>query len=104
MRLVEISRAKFPLAVHVVKYEDVVGAFEPTVKDLLAFLDLPWDEAVRDYATTAKGRAIGTPSASQVVRPLYGTARGKWRNYRRFLEPQLPALESWVRAFGYEPS
>ena len=32
------------------------------------------------------------------------SARGKWHNYRRFLEPYLPMLEPWVRAFGYAPS
>jgi hypothetical protein len=45
---------------------------------------------------------IATPSASQVVKPLYMSSRGKWLNYRRFLEPVLPVLEPWVAAFGYE--
>jgi hypothetical protein len=39
-----------------------------------------------------------------VVKPLYTTASGKWRNYRRFMEPVLPTLEPWVAAFGYEAS
>jgi tetratricopeptide (TPR) repeat protein len=104
MGLVSASRAKFPLAVHEVRYEAVVSDFDATVGAVLAFLSLPWDDAVRDYADTAKTRAIGTPSASQVVLPLYSTAQGKWRNYRSFLEPVLPVLEPWVRRFGYEPS
>jgi tetratricopeptide (TPR) repeat protein len=104
MTLVRQTRAKFPLDVHEVKYEAVVGDFEPTVRALLSFLGLPWDEAVRGYAETAKKRPIGTPSATQVVRPLYATAQGKWRNYRDFLAPHLAALEPWARAFGYAPS
>lgn len=104
MRLVQASRAKLPLAVHEVRYESVVGDFDATVRDLLTFLGLPWDETVRSYAETAKGRAIGTPSASQVVQPLYATAKGKWRNYRPFLEPLLPVLAPWVATFGYEPA
>jgi hypothetical protein len=104
MALVRACRAKLPLDVHEVRYEAVVSDFDATVGRLLAFMKLPWDEAVRNYAATAKARSIATPSASQVVLPLYATAQGKWRNYRSFLEPVLPTLEPWVRAFGYEGS
>jgi tetratricopeptide (TPR) repeat protein len=104
MRLVQTCRAKLPLDVHEARYESVVTDFDGTVKSLLAFLGLPWDDAVRGYAETAKRRVIATPSAAQVVRPLYTTSQGKWRNYRRFLEPVLPVLEPWVAAFGYDAS
>jgi hypothetical protein len=104
MRLVRACRAKLPLSVHEVRYEAVVSDFDATVGSVLGFLGVAWDDAVRNYAETAKTRAIGTPSASQVVQPLYATAQGKWRNYRSFLEPVLPALEPWVRVFDYEPS
>lgn len=104
MKLVGGCRVKLPLAVHEVRYEAVISDFDATVGGVLEFLGVPWDDGVRNYAETAKTRAIGTPSASQVVQPLYATAQGKWRNYRSFLEPVLPVLEPWVRAFGYEPS
>ena len=76
----------------------------PAIGALLGYLGLAWDDTVRDYAATAKGRTINTPSASQVVQPLYSSAQGKWRKYRHFLEPHLGVLEPWVRAFGYAPS
>jgi tetratricopeptide (TPR) repeat protein len=101
MRLVEVSRGKLSLHLHAVKYEDVVTRFEATTRDVLAFLDLEWDERVRGYADTARQRTIATPSAAQVVRPLYASARGKWRNYRKYLEPWLPTLTPWVEHFGY---
>lgn len=104
MRLVRACQSKLPLTVHEVRYEAVVSDFDATVGGVLEFLGVPWDDAVRNYAETAKTRAIGTPSASQVVQPLYGTAQGKWQNYRSFLQPVLPVLEPWVRSFGYEPS
>lgn len=104
MALIQASRAKLALDVHEVRYESVISDFEGTTRALLSFLGLEWSEAVRNYAETAKSRAIGTPSAAQVVRPLYRTAEGRWRNYRRFLEPHLARLEPWVRALGYPPA
>jgi hypothetical protein len=104
MRLVQTCRAKLPIDVCEVRYEAVIGDFDASVGALLSFLGLPWDDAVRGYAETAKRRVIATPSASQVVQPLYTSSRGKWLNYRRFLEPVLPVLEPWVAAFGYEAS
>jgi tetratricopeptide (TPR) repeat protein len=102
MRLVEASRRRLALRLHVVRYEDLVGSFEATARSLLGFLGLEWDERVRQHTATARRRTIGTPSAAQVVLPIYASARGKWRNYREFLEPHLPALEPWVRAYGYD--
>lgn len=104
MGLVRACRAKLPLDVCEIKYERVVTDFVGAVGSLLSYLGLAWDDAVLGYAETARKRVIATPSATQVVQPLYSSAKGKWRNYRRFLEPVLPTLEPWVAAFGYEAS
>ena len=103
MRLVEVCRAKLPLQIHVVRYEDVITHFERTVSHALAFLELDWSEGVRRHTETAKKRTINTPSAAQVVRPLYGSARGRWRNYAGYLKPYFPVLMPWVQALGYDP-
>jgi tetratricopeptide (TPR) repeat protein len=102
MRLLEASRNRLPLRLRAVKYEDLVTNFEATVRGLLAFLGLEWDEGVRRYSETARTRTIQTPSAAQVVRPLYTSSCGRWRNYREFLGPYLPALTPWVKSLGYE--
>jgi hypothetical protein len=104
MGLVRVCRERLPLDVHEVRHEAVVGDFDAAVGALLSFLGLTWDDAVRGYAETARRRVIATPSAAQVVQPLYTSSQGKWRNYRRFLAPVLPVLDPWVAAFGYEPS
>ena len=104
MTLVATCRAKLPLDLHVFKYEALLADFDAEVAALLAFLGLDWQDAVRDYATTARARSIGTPSATQVVQPIYRSAQGKWRRYRRFIEAQLPTLAPWVDAFGYPAS
>ena len=101
MRLVRLSREKFPLRVHVIRYEDVLADFEGSIRGVVGFLGLDWDENLRGYADTARRRTIATPSAAQVVQPLYRGAQGKWRHYRRFLEPYLATLAPWLEEFGY---
>ena len=101
MRLGRASRDKFPLRVYELRYEALISDFDGTVKDALSFLGLEWDEAVRNYAQTARQRIIATPSAPQVVEPLYASSQGKWRNYAKELGPYLPALKPWVEAYGY---
>ena len=101
MRLGQAARKKFRLRVHEVRYEEVVSDFDATLKGALSFLDLDWDDRVRNYPDTARKRVIATPSAPQVVEPLYASSQGKWRNYANELAPYLPSLEPWVNAFGY---
>jgi hypothetical protein len=38
-----------------------------------------------------------------VIKPIYVSAVGRWRNYERLLEPALKTLEPFVREFGYSP-
>jgi hypothetical protein len=102
MRLGEAARARLPLRLHVLRYEDVVGDFRPTITSLLEFLGLTWNEDVTKYADAANRRHIRTPSATQVIQPLYRSSLGQWRHYARQLEPVMPILDPWVRAFGYQ--
>ena len=104
MTLVATCRAKLPLNLHVFKYESLIDDFDSEVKPLLEFLGLEWHDSVREFAATAKARTINTPSAAQVVQPIYRTAHGKWQKYRRQLQAHLPTLEPWVQAFDYRPS
>jgi len=101
MGLVDQSRRLLPLQMHQIRYEDVVAQFEIQIGNLLAFLDLPWDDAVRNHTETARRRVVNTPSATQVVRPLYTSSVGKWRQYEPQLAPVLGTLQPWVAAFGY---
>jgi hypothetical protein len=102
MCLAQAAHAAFPLQVHEVRYEALTADFDATVKAALSFLGLAWSDNVRDYAATARGRRIATPSAPQVVEPLYASSQGKWRNYANELAPFQPALAPWVKTFGYD--
>jgi len=92
-----------PLPIHVLRYESLIESFEDTARPLLAFLGLPWEEALRHHTRTARQRGrINTPSYDQVTQPLYKSAMGRWHRYREAMEPVLPLLRPWVRHFGYE--
>lgn len=87
--------------IHQVRYEDLVEDTEREARRLLAFLGLDWDPRVLDVQATAKRRRINTPSYHQVARPIYGDARERWRRYAKQLEPVMPQLELYIRAFSY---
>ncbi len=103
MRLGEAARKRLPLRLLMLRYEDVVDDFRSSIGGVLEFLELEWTDDVTKYAEAASQRNIRTPSATQVIQPLYRTSIGQWRHYAHQLEPVMPILDRWVRAFGYEP-
>ena len=98
----ERCRDVMPLDVHVVRYEGMVEDLEGEARALLDHLGLPWDPAVLDHERTAQGRGtILTPSYSQVIKPLYREASGRWERYREQMAPVLPILAPWALRLGY---
>lgn len=95
-------RRGLPLRVHELRYETLVQDAEPAVRELIDFLELPWDERVLDHRRAAAGRGvISTPSYNQVTQSLYGHASGRWTRYREQLAPVLPVLMPWAERLGY---
>jgi tetratricopeptide (TPR) repeat protein len=93
-----------PLAVHRQRYEDLVNEYEGSMREIIGFLGLDWDDRVLDHRSGQQGREITTPSYQQVSQPLYTRSIGRWQNYARQLEPFLPDLDPWIQRFGYAPS
>jgi tetratricopeptide (TPR) repeat protein len=104
MKIGDVCRDRLPLAIHTVRYEDVIGDMQAAATGVLEFLGLNWEEQILDYREQARTRWITTPSAEQVIEPLHSSSIGKWRNYETHMKPVLPMLEPWVEKFGYEPS
>ncbi len=102
MSLYAGCREKLPLRFHQVRYEDVVQDLEGAARALAAFLDMPFEPAMLDFAATARGRDITTPSARQVIEPLYTRSVGRWRAYAAHLAPVMPVLSHWAQRFGYQ--
>lgn len=76
-----------PGKIHRVRYESAVTDLEGEVRHLLDYLGLPFDAACLRFHENP--RAVHTPSAPQVRRPINSEGLGFWRNY----EPWLGALK-----------
>ncbi|MEH3158302.1 MAG: sulfotransferase [Sphingomonas taxi] len=88
--MMELWDERLPGHVHPLRYEDLVTDTEATVRAMLAYLDLPFDPAC--LAPHANARAVRTPSAEQVRRPIHAQALDHWRHYEPWLGPLKAGL------------
>ena len=68
----------------------MVADLESQAQRIIAYCGLPWDERCLSFHRTE--RPIRTASATQVRKPIYRSAVGRWRVYEDQLEPLLTAL------------
>ena len=90
VRLIDHLKAKSPDAIATVRYEDLVEDPEPNLRDILAHLELEWDESLLEFHK--KRRNIRTPSAEQVRQPLNRKGMGTWKPYDAWLGPLRATL------------
>jgi len=84
------------------KYEDLIDDFETHISGILDFLEVKWDENIKNYRHTAfKREKINTPSSSQVVQPLYKSSINKWKNYEKYFNNSNQYLDKWMKYFNY---
>ncbi|MGZ5984369.1 MAG: sulfotransferase [Caulobacteraceae bacterium] len=73
-----------------VQHEDVIDDLEGSVRRILDYCGLPFEEAcIRFHENT---RAVRTPSSEQVRRPIFRDGLDQWRSYEPWLEPLKAAL------------
>ncbi len=73
-----------------VHYEDVVSDLETQVRRMLAFCELPFEEACLNFHETE--RAVRTPSSEQVRQPIYKSGVDQWTHYAPWLDPLRDVL------------
>jgi tetratricopeptide (TPR) repeat protein len=96
------SRDAVPQAIHSVVYERLTADPRAELRPALEFLGLDWSDQLLDHQATARSRGlITTASYDQVVQPLSRVPSGRWRRYRKHLEPVLPVLLPWANRLGY---
>lgn len=91
-----------PGAVHRVINERLIDDPEGEVRRLLDFIGVPFDPACLDFHRNT--RAVRTPSAEQVRRPINRDGVDYWRHYEAWLSPMKqalgPALDHWDKPHG----
>ena len=72
-----------PTPMYEVTYEELVEDQERISRELIEYVDLPWDDRCLDFHETR--RAVRTASNWQVRQPIYRSARKRWKNYEKDL-------------------
>lgn len=89
-RLMAHWKKLFGSALYSFDYAGFVTAQRAATESLLAYCDLPWDEACMDFH--AAPSVVRTASVWQVRRPLYRSSLGRARHYEAQLAPVRAAL------------
>lgn len=89
-RLVAHWRGSFGEAMHEVEYEALVKSPASVGAGVARYCGLDWQEQAVDVHKSAS--VSYTASAAQIRRPIYGSSSGRWRHYRKHLEPLVRAL------------
>ena len=79
-----------PGLIKTIVYEEVVDNVETCARELLEFLNLPWDPACLSFHES--DRPVKTASVTQVRKPVYRTSIEKWRRYGERMQPLVDAL------------
>ena len=82
-RLTAHWQQALPLRMMDIDYEAIVSDLEGQSRRLIDFLGLEWHPACLSFHETP--REVMTASAWQVRQPIYDTAIGRWKHYRRHL-------------------
>lgn len=89
-RLMNHWRACFGETLCEIAYEELVRTPAQVGARVAAYCGLEWSERAVEVHTRAQVSL--TASAAQVRRPIYGSSAGRWRRYRKHLEPLVQAL------------
>ena len=83
------------------RYEEVVANLEAEGRRVTGFLGLSWHENQVAFREKTQGKFVFSPTFSEVAKPVYQRAVGRWQNYAEDLAPFQEKLDSYCRALGY---
>lgn len=85
LRLMDHWKSVLDMPILEIKYEHLIDDQEHWTRELLAFCDLPWEDACLRFHEAE--RTTVTASYDQVRRPMYRSSVARWKHYERYLEP-----------------
>jgi tetratricopeptide (TPR) repeat protein len=98
----QMIKSRLPNPFLEVRYEEMVDDLPAIARRTLEFLEVPWNDQVLDFQKHSQNKLVRSPTYADVRKPVTKRAVGRWRNYQKYLEPHLPILEPFVKAFGYD--
>ena len=86
------------------RYEDVVANVESEGRRVTEFLGLKWDPQQAAFHEINRKKFVFSPTYTDVTRPVYQRAVGRWKNYAEALAPIHEKLLPYCRTFNYAES
>ncbi len=90
-RLMAHWREALDLPILDLQYEDTVADTEGTVRRVIEFLGLEWDDACLQFHES--DRQVNTASYEQVRKPIYASSVGRYKTYEQYLQPLIEILK-----------
>jgi tetratricopeptide (TPR) repeat protein len=90
-RFMDYWQSLYPDRICQVVYEDVVADSEQSLRRMIDYCALPWDE--RCLQAPGEEVKIRTASVWQARQPVYDSSVQRWRHYQKHLGPLLEALQ-----------
>jgi len=84
-----------------VHHEDVVDDLEGSVRRILAYCGLSFEQACVEFHKTE--RSVRTPSSEQVRQPIFRDGLEQWKNFEPWLEPLRLALGDALIRYRAQP-
>ena len=102
VRYMRSADTALPGRVHRVIHEALVADPEMEIRDMLTYLDLPFEQACLQFWQNE--RAVQTPSAQQVRRPINRDGMDKWQHYEIWLASLKTALSDILERYPAVPA
>jgi tetratricopeptide (TPR) repeat protein len=83
------------------RYEDTIADYTTESARLLKWMDLPWDDTLKNYRSHLQQRGVNSPTYEAVNQPIYKKALDRWKNYETQISKHFPLLESVMEKFNY---
>jgi len=90
--MVNFWKSKYAKNIFDVNYENFVNDFETNSKEILNFLDLKWEDQLKNYDKSI--RPVTTASFQQVREGIKKNTSISWKKYRNYLKPMQETLNN----------
>lgn len=84
-----------------IRYEDTVSNFPHEIKTVFEFLDIEWQDSIKDFTEFTSSHYVDTPSFQAIRDPVNTKAIGKSKNYPEARVSAENYLQDIIVSLGY---